>query len=109
MALLARCGCSELSVRSVKKQARDAPCQMRLNAVCRLMSRTARFSYDLLQLLAGFMVLWGVRSMRPQPQVFWDKFLGRKHQWVPFLPLEFLGGFESMMPQREGLDTKQSR
>ena len=35
------------------------------------------------------------------PQVFWDKFLGRKHRWKPFLPLEFPGGLESMMPTRD--------
>ena len=43
------------------------------------------------------------------PQVFWDKYLGRRHRWIPFLPLEFPGGFESMMPTRDELGTKQGR
>ena len=42
-------------------------------------------------------------------QVFWDKFLGRPHQWVPFLPFTSSGGFEDLMPLRKDLDTKQAR
>ena len=45
----------------------------------------------------------------PGAQVFWDKFMGRSHRWIPIIPFELPGHVNDVMPKRKDLDTKQSR